>query len=284
MSAVISGTNGLLQSYDYQVLTTGFSYTFAAGVQVLVMNPAGTLATGTITMPAAPVDGMTITFSSDQQITALTMAGNGASINNAVTLLPAKTSVTYVYRATGTTWWPTQNVPGILTNGMQFFRLNADLAGANATGAQNVLGVGVTLSASTVYAFQLYFVLTKTAGAVSRTISIGFGGAATFNNIVYTGVTNSSNTAYPTGVIANPSSFENNTAAATVFIGASTATTTISTANFQGTVSVNAGGTFIPQYTLSAAPGGAFSTVAGSYMLIYPIGASGANVNVGSWA
>lgn len=112
MTAVISGTNGLLQSYDYQTPTTGFTYTFAAGTQVLVMNPAGTLATGTITMPASPADGMTITFSSSQQITALTMAGNGASINNAVTFLPAKTAVAYVYRATGTTWWPVQSVPG----------------------------------------------------------------------------------------------------------------------------------------------------------------------------
>lgn len=284
MTAVLSGTNGLLQSYDYQTPTTGFSYTFAAGTQVLVMNPAGTLATGTITMPATPADGMTITFSSSQQITALTMAGNGASINNAVTLLPAKTSVTYVYRATGTTWWPTQNVPGILTNGLQLYRLNADLAGANATGAQSILGVGVTLAASTVYAFQLYFILIKTAGATSRTVSMGFGGTATLNNITYGGPINSVNSSYPPGIISAAASFETNTAAATVINGASTATTTTLANYLQGTVSINAGGTFIPQYTLSAAPGGAFSTVAGSYMLIYPIGASGSATNVGSWA
>jgi hypothetical protein len=105
MTAVISGTNGLLQSYDYQVLTTGFTYTFAAGTQVLVINPAGTLATGTITMPASPADGMTITFSSGQRITALTMSGNGATINNAITSLDAKQAVSYMYRATGTTWY-----------------------------------------------------------------------------------------------------------------------------------------------------------------------------------
>lgn len=105
MTAKLDGTNGLIQSYDYQTPTTGFSYTFAAGTQVLVMNPAGTLATGTITMPASPADGMTITFSSSQQITALTMAGNGASINSAITSLGAKQAVSYVYRATGTTWY-----------------------------------------------------------------------------------------------------------------------------------------------------------------------------------
>ena len=111
MTAVISGTNGLLQSYDYQVPTTGFSYTFAAGTQVLVMNPAGTLATGTITMPASPADGMTITFSSTQTITALTVSANtGKTINNAVTTLAAGQSASYVYRTASTAWFPYSDV------------------------------------------------------------------------------------------------------------------------------------------------------------------------------
>ena len=283
MTAVLSGTNGLLQSYDYQTPTTGFSYTFAAGTQVLVMNPAGTLATGTITMPAAPVDGMTITFSSSQQITALTMAGNGASISNAVTLLPAKTAVTYVYRATGTTWWPTQNVPGVLVNGLQMYRLNADLAGANATGAQSLFGVGVTLAASTVYEFELVFLLAKTAGTTSHTIALGFGGTATINNIITETVQNWG-AATPNGASSGPYTGFNTSATALAFTNAQTSAANSVFVVAKGTVSVNAGGTFIPQYTLSAAPGGAYSTVAGSYVKIYPIGAAGANVNVGSWA
>jgi hypothetical protein len=77
------------------------------------MQPAGTLATGTITMPAAPADGMTITFSSSQQITALTVQGNtGQSMSNAVTFLPGKTAASYVYRLSNTTWYPMQTVPG----------------------------------------------------------------------------------------------------------------------------------------------------------------------------
>ena len=283
MTAVISGTNGLLQSYDYQAPTTGFSYTFAAGTQVLVINPAATLATGTITMPASPADGMTITFSSSQQITALTMAGNGASINNAVTLLPAKTSVTYVYRATGTTWWPTQNVPGILTNGLQLYRLNADLAGANATGAQSLFGVGVTLAASTVYEFELFFVLAKTAGTTSHTVALGFGGTATVNNILTQTVQNWG-AATPNGASSGPYTGFNTSATSLVFTVALTSAANSVFITAKGTVSINASGTFIPQYTLSAAPGGAYSTVAGSYVKIYPIGASGANTNIGAWA
>ncbi len=105
MTAKIDGTNGLIQSYDYQAFATGFDYTFAAGTQVLVINPTGTLATGILRLPTAPADGMTITFSSSQQITALTLNGSGANIVGAITSLSAKQAVSYIYRATGTTWY-----------------------------------------------------------------------------------------------------------------------------------------------------------------------------------
>ena len=106
MTLKIDGTNGVLQAYDYQVLTTGFIYTFAAGTQTLVINPAGTLATGTILMPALPVDGMTIRFSSSQVITAVLVAPNaGQSIVGAVTALVAGGSAQYLYRLANATWY-----------------------------------------------------------------------------------------------------------------------------------------------------------------------------------
>jgi len=285
MTAKLDGTNGLLQSYDYQTPTTGFTYTFTPSSTgtVLVMNPAGTLATGTITMPAAPVDGMTITFSSSQQITALTMAGNGASINNAVTLLPAKTAVTYVYRATGTTWWPMQNVPGILTNGLQLYRLNSDLVGANVTTAQSILGVGVTVAASTVYAFEMVAAFSKTAGATSHAFQLGFGGTATITNIAYDVLLNNSATNFVQFSPGNGSNGFIQTATATT-ITTNASATLYNSIFCAGMVSINAGGTFIPQYTLSAAPGGAYTTATNSYMKIYPVGATGANTNIGAWA
>ena len=52
----------------------------------------------------------------------------------------------------------------------------------------------------------------------------------------------------------------------------------------KGTVSVNAGGTFLPQYSLSAAPGGAYTTAAGSYFKIAPLGAAGSNISNGTWS
>jgi hypothetical protein len=101
---------GVLENYDYQVPTTGFSYTFST-YNVLIMNPAGTLATGTITMPANPADGMTVTFSSTQQITALTVSPNtGQTINNALTTFGAGQAQSYIYRAASTAWFPSSMV------------------------------------------------------------------------------------------------------------------------------------------------------------------------------
>ena len=108
MPTKIDGNNGVLQSYDFQALTTGFSYTFASGTTTLIINPAGTLATGTITMPATPADGMVITFNSTQIITTLTVNANtGQSIVSAVTTLAAGGGAKYIYRLANTTWYRT---------------------------------------------------------------------------------------------------------------------------------------------------------------------------------
>ena len=170
MTAVINGTNGLLQAYDYQTSTTGFSYTFAAGTQVLVMNPAGTLATGTITMPASPSDGMTITFSSSQQISALTLNGNtGQSVVSAVTFLPTKTGVSYVYRSANTSWYPTVTVPG---TGSQL---------VSSTAVASTSGTSITFSSlpSTVKRITLMLQGVSTNGSADYLVRIGAGSVTT---------------------------------------------------------------------------------------------------------
>ena len=166
--------------------------------------------------------------------------------------------------------------------GAQFFRLNSDLAGANVNTVQSVFGVSVTLSTSTVYAFEAMYYFNKTAGATSHTLGIGFGGSATLNSILWGGVSTEGST-FPLrtssilGVASNSAS--NFAITSAIALAASNVVSSI-----KGIVSINGGGTFTPQYTLSAAPGGAYSTMANSYFLIYPIGASGANTSVGAWA
>lgn len=167
--------------------------------------------------------------------------------------------------------------------GMQFFRLNADLAGANALTAQNIFGAGVTLQVSTVYAYELVYALTKSAGATSHTVSTGFGGTATLNNIIRFVQTTGSGSAATTGAAFSTQGYLTTASSTQVVTAVAAAAANVWSVE-RGTVSVSGAGTFIPQYTLSAAPGGAYSTVAGSYMLIYPIGISGGNNIVGSWA
>lgn len=106
MTTKIDGTNGVLQSYDYQVLTTGFSYTFASGITTLLAQPAGTLATGTITMPGSPADGMVVTIESTQQVTAVTVQGNsGQTLTGAPSQLIPNQPLSFIYRQANTTWY-----------------------------------------------------------------------------------------------------------------------------------------------------------------------------------
>lgn len=188
------------------------------------------------------------------------------------------------YNGTIQTFTPLGTQRGIVP-AEQFFRLNANVVGANVTTAQSIFGVGVTLSASTIYEFEINCTLSKSAGTTSHIFSILFGGTATVNNILYTGINAGSTLAMPVafnGGNTPTMAAINTTAAAQVL----TTNSAIMVPMFSliGTVSINAGGTFIPQYILSAAPGGAYSTLAGSFIKIRPIGVSGANVSVGTWA
>jgi hypothetical protein len=165
----------------------------------------------------------------------------------------------------------------------QYFRLNSAFAGANSNTAQPVFNVGVTLSANTVYAFEALYILIKGTGTTSHTVGYGFGGTATVNNASWGG-TSSTNASSAAPASTNVFTGFAQAVSNTVFTTALTASGVWTSIRLQGTVSVNVGGTFIPQYTLSAAPGGAYSTQIGSYINIYPIGASGANTSVGTWA
>jgi hypothetical protein len=178
---------------------------------------------------------------------------------------------------------------GVMPNA-QFYRLNADYVGTTATTAQGIFGVGtsgtglgVTLSSGTVYAFETYLIFSKTATATAHNFQLGFAGTATLNNILYGGPYTNTGAAFTSGAVVSAATFDANTAAATTSASPGASAAMSIRMYLRGTVSVNAGGTFIPQYTTSAAVG-PYSTLAGSYFLIYPIGASGAAINVGTWS
>lgn len=144
---------------------------------------------------------------------------------------------------------------------------------------------GVTLSASTIYGFEALYMLESTAGAATtHNISLSFGGSATVNNIAYFVTSGASasgfnqvtnNTNFTTGAVTQTS--------ATV-ISPNYSGTVYEPIMIRGTVSINAAGTFVPLQQTSASPGtNGYSNNISSYFYIYPIGAAGSNISVGTW-
>ena len=167
------------------------------------------------------------------------------------------------------------------------YRLNSDLAGANSTASQSIFGVGLTVQASTVYAMNMVCTLAKTAGGSSHTVSLSFdGGTATFNNININSHFTLFQAAPPTTSDLTTTNVRygiHTTSALLQYFTSIAGATRTGAIVFTGTFSINAGGTFTPHYKLSAAPGGAYSTLAGSYISIWPIGTAGSNTSVGPW-
>jgi hypothetical protein len=244
--------------------TSGQVLTSAGAGAVPTWSPAGGFSGGTLssnlTLAAGTTSLSPLTFQSGTLLTSAT-AGAAEFDGKVLYTTPASRGV---------------------SPSMMFYRLDSNYVGSNSNTAQSVFGVGVTLQSSTVYAFEYKCALTKTAGGTSHSLGISFGGTATVNNILYIGQVVSRTTALP--VIFDPSAFAT-ASTSNLSIGTSTSTATASRFwSITGTVSIDEGGTFIPQYTLSTPPGGAYSTVAGSYFAIWPISASGANTSVGPWA
>lgn len=96
---VIIGTPLLASGgFKYIEPLAAASFTIPDGVTNYVMNPAGTLATLTLTMPANPKEGQIVRISSSKTVTALTLNGNtGQTISNAPTAITISTTGTYGY-------------------------------------------------------------------------------------------------------------------------------------------------------------------------------------------
>lgn len=165
----------------------------------------------------------------------------------------------------------------------QTYVVGTAVVGANATGAQSLFGVGVTVSASTRYKFEMVFAIQKSAGTTSHTISLLWGGTATFNDVIIWGAGGSGGS-LPDSSTSNTAQFATNSPGAVVLTAALTSASSSLHFCVKGTFSVNAGGTIIPQYSLSAAPGGAYSTLAQSRIEISPLGGTAGALNVGTWA
>lgn len=161
-----------------------------------------------------------------------------------------------------------------------YYRKNTATTLTSATGNQSIFGLtsGVTVAANTTYLVECEFELTTT-GTTSHTESFGFTLATatvtnmgvTINRLAAT-TTSSALGGYLTSVTP------------VVVTGALTTAQTV-TYRIKGTVAFGAtGGSINPVIAFSAAPGGTSTIVLGSWMRLTPVGATGANVVIGTWA
>src|SRR5262245_60987534 len=75
-SAIVTAMGGAAGTTSVQTPTTGFAITIGAGVGSLVLDPAGMLASGTITMPASTPSPTRIDIRTTQPISSLTISPN----------------------------------------------------------------------------------------------------------------------------------------------------------------------------------------------------------------
>jgi hypothetical protein len=132
------------------------------------------------------------------------------------------------------------------------------------------------------YQFEEMIILTNT-GTTSHTWSVLFGGTATFTRINYLA---RAYTATANALTALSSIFAS-VASAVAVTAASTSATENVQIELRGVMTINAGGTVIPQIKASAQPGASgtpgVTIKAGSFFRCWPIGAA-ATAAVGNWS
>lgn len=92
--------------YVYNVPLTGFTITMTAEQSVISLNPAGTLATGLITLPATLYDGKIVTIFSTQTVTVLSLSAPGGAtfVPGAPTTIAANAALSFIYDKANNQW------------------------------------------------------------------------------------------------------------------------------------------------------------------------------------
>jgi hypothetical protein len=164
-----------------------------------------------------------------------------------------------------------------------FIALTTNYTGSDVSTAQQVFnspaGGVITLPANTTYFLEGIYYITRAAGTTSHTLSTLFALGGTLTSIAYTADTTST-----TGnALGTVSRIYATAATATAVTAASTTATENITVVIKGIVRTNTAGSFTPQIQYSAAPGGAPTILANSYLRLLPIG-NNTVASVGNWS
>lgn len=158
--------------------------------------------------------------------------------------------------------------------------LTADATGVDSAAVQPWFPStgAVTVESGTIYEFEGFLRTSRSAGTTSHTTAIIFTtGTCTFHSFTWKANINTGDTDGPSNQVSQQ------VATATVVKIASTSATEQTSIHIHGILRVNAGGTFIPAFQYSAAPGGAPSILTGSYFKLRKLGSSNLTA-IGPWA
>lgn len=89
---------------QYSAPATGATVTVDPQTTVLVLEPAGAIATLTVTLPDA-ANGKVVRFSTTAQVVSLTLNSATGTVVNAITTLSVDSFASYIFRTTGTKWY-----------------------------------------------------------------------------------------------------------------------------------------------------------------------------------
>jgi hypothetical protein len=137
----------------------------------------------------------------------------------------------------------------------------------------------VTLAANTTYEIEAQYVIVRSAGSTSRTLSTLFAMSSALDSILYT----VESTSTSGNLLGTVSRIHGNAVTALAVTAASTATDQNITVKIKGLVKTNGSTTLIPQVQFSAAAGGAATVLANGYFKTTPLG-TGSVTSVGPWS
>ena len=261
----------------YTAKATSVAYA-ALPWDLILCATAGTTLSVTLPSPSASLMGVSVAVTRQSGTAAVRVTSPGSTISGAA-FVDVATADVVEFVCTGAAWNLAANTeppPGDL-----FKVLTAGEAGQNVNTAQPWFPTAgaVTVAASTTYAFEGLLHTIRTAGVVSHTTSLLFGGTATLTSLRYEAFVKTGD------VAANGACNASIIAVATAFVvkAASVSASENVAVYVRGTIRINAGGTLIPQFIYSAAPGGAPTVQADSFFYLNKLG-SDVVASQGTWA
>ena len=176
---------------------------------------------------------------------------------------------------------PSSQLPASGGSTVLFKNLSASATGGNVNTAQPWFPTAgaVTVTADRTYRFRGLLHMSRSAGTTSHTTGLSFGGTATLTSIRYLARVKVGDVATNAALNATLIAVATNTAVKAASVSASENIIV----EVEGTVRVNAGGTFIPRFQFSAVPGGAPTIQPNTFFELTDIG-SGSVVTAGTWA